>query len=307
MGVGELIWVIGAESDHRVSAILHHQRVPSHGRLGVVSIGPREITCIWGCSLQDLELVAVEVEGVEVGVVIVDDYLDNVAVIEDEWVDGTVDLGIRVIFASYRQSGVEGWDLWGNICNVVEAEARDAVDDRRIHVKDYLAVHGLQNGLEVIGFEVHVIGKIERLDHGSRRKGFLGVVYEPRGDVGIVGSRRVLSFVEKQHVDVHGIENRVVLARIVLRGDEDAETLPGGDPDILAARCILFEPDAVNFNHCHLVLIEQEGMAGEIAHTNNTNEVGLVRLNLNGSVDRGIDQSGIWRRLVARVVLLVAL
>jgi hypothetical protein len=89
-GTGEeeaLIWVVGAESNHEVPAGVHHERVSTHGYRGEVGVVVGlVVTCVIGAAQDGLEDVAVEVKGMAAGIVVVDDYFDNLVLLEDEWV-----------------------------------------------------------------------------------------------------------------------------------------------------------------------------------------------------------------------------
>ena len=195
----------------------------------------------------------------------------------------------------------------GEVGGVVEGEALDAVDDGGFQVEDYLPVDGFEDRLEVLRDEVYVVDEVEAGDFWGWGKGFLGVVDEPRGGVGVVGWGWVLAFVEEEHVDVHGVPEGVVLASVVLGLEEDAHALAGGDSDVSAPNVVLFEPDPIDFDDRHVVLIEQEGMAGEVAYAKDTDEIGFVWLHVDGGVRGSVDQSNVGSRFIARVVFFVTL
>ena len=79
--------VIGAKAQHDVAVGIHEDGVAAHGS-GGESFGFGRVveTCVVFAAVDDLEGVAVEMEGVLSGVVVVEDDLDDLIVAEDELV-----------------------------------------------------------------------------------------------------------------------------------------------------------------------------------------------------------------------------
>lgn len=83
-------WVIGAEAKHRVPMVLHHDGIPFHrGRRDICKVAI-EVAALGDRALQNLELMAVHMPGVQVAVVVVDDDLHDLAVLDDEGIYLTV-------------------------------------------------------------------------------------------------------------------------------------------------------------------------------------------------------------------------
>ena len=117
------------EEDTRVGGDVaqHGERVGHDGegialrRLGVVvHVTTRPSTGATAGTVKNLELVAVKVERVDGAIAIVDDNLDDVAVVDNERIDKTVDTSVGI--GSPRSGNtVEGGNLLGNIRLIVEA------------------------------------------------------------------------------------------------------------------------------------------------------------------------------------------
>jgi len=118
--------VVGLEPQHRVRLGHHHDGV-APGRYRVVLVvgerGAGPVARSGGGSAQNLEVVAVQVEGVGDKVVVVDDNVDNVAVRDDEGVHTAVDGWVGVVLAGC-DDGVESWDLGRYIWQPVDIRSR---------------------------------------------------------------------------------------------------------------------------------------------------------------------------------------
>lgn len=116
--------IIRLESQHHVPVRSHHKGVATHGGGGEIGVAGRVVVAsVFVAAPDGLEGVAVEVEGVLAGVVVVDDYVDDVVVGEDEGVgEFAVDDGVGGVGAG-GEGGVEGWHLWGGVADVVEEGA----------------------------------------------------------------------------------------------------------------------------------------------------------------------------------------
>jgi len=114
-------WIVCFEPQHDVPVRLYEHGIPPHRRLRVVSggvavVGPGFL----GRTVGELEGVAVEVEWVFSGVVVVEDELDGLVLLEDEGVGvGAVD-GDVVGSGAGGEGGVEGWDFGDDVGNVIE-------------------------------------------------------------------------------------------------------------------------------------------------------------------------------------------
>ena len=119
---GELIWIIGAEPQYDIPVRSHGESIPPHWH-GGKSFIPYIIAGVVGGAGYGLEGVAVQVERVTAGVVVVEDDIDDLVAFEDEGVGvGGVDGGIGGILAC-REGSVEGGDFWGNVGDGVEGGA----------------------------------------------------------------------------------------------------------------------------------------------------------------------------------------
>ncbi len=98
--------IIRLESPDRVAILVQHDGVSAdgcRGDVGGVCAGPD--SSVRGRSFEDLELMAVEMHGVEVVMAVVDDKLDDLSVFEYEWIGiDTVDKGIGAVVADRKRS-----------------------------------------------------------------------------------------------------------------------------------------------------------------------------------------------------------
>jgi hypothetical protein len=78
------------------------------------------VACVFGATRDGLEDVAVEVEGVTAGVVVVDDYFDDLVLLENEWVGVfAVDGGIVGVCAA-GEGSVKSGDLGSDVGDIIE-------------------------------------------------------------------------------------------------------------------------------------------------------------------------------------------
>lgn len=116
--------VVGAEAEHDVAVGVDEDGVAAHGRRreggyvgGVVEAG------VVVAAVDYLEGVAVEMEGVFSGIVVVEDDFDDLVVAEDELV------GVRAVYGGVGgvgaggEDGVEGGYFRGDVCLAVEESA----------------------------------------------------------------------------------------------------------------------------------------------------------------------------------------
>ncbi len=98
-GGGGLIRIVGTEPQHDISIRSHGESIPSHWHSGKSFI-PYIIPAVVGGAGYGLEDVAVQVEGMTAGVVVVEDDVDDLVAFEDKGVGvGGVDGGIGGILA----------------------------------------------------------------------------------------------------------------------------------------------------------------------------------------------------------------
>ena len=101
--------VVGDEADGDAHAGIHDHGVTSHGCCGSgVETGPHGLVA---CAVDDLELMAMEMEGVGAGVVVVEVDFNDLAVLKNLWVDLAVYLRILLICRGCCQGAEERWDL----------------------------------------------------------------------------------------------------------------------------------------------------------------------------------------------------
>src|SRR5690348_16089841 len=98
---------------------------------------------------------------VQVVVVVVDDDLDNIAVVDHEGVDLAVDCGIGRKVLTNGVGGIQGRNILRDVRLVVDGEASNAVDLSGESVDNNLLVHWLEQGLLVEGNERDIVHKVE--------------------------------------------------------------------------------------------------------------------------------------------------
>lgn len=111
--------VVGLDAQPRVRAAVDADDV-SPRRRGAGVAGPVKDAGAALRSLNDLELVAVQVEGVDCWIKIVDDDLDNVTVVDDERQDRSVHTRVCIVGSDGRRS-IQGRCLLHDVCLIVEA------------------------------------------------------------------------------------------------------------------------------------------------------------------------------------------
>jgi hypothetical protein len=123
----KLIWVVGSEADNCVGVVLKHNCISLHRILVMGPICTIPFTSTRQRSLEDLELMAVKMPRMKIGVVIVDDNLDDTTVWEDEWIDVTIDGRVRGELLVDCQSRVKGWHLLRDVSIVVDGKSSSSV------------------------------------------------------------------------------------------------------------------------------------------------------------------------------------
>lgn len=112
--------VVGLEAEDSEGPTIDGDGVTEGRGAGVVDVPLGPFTCARPGAVKDLEMMAVEMEGMTGGIKVVDYDLDDFAVLDDEGVDLAVDgrVGVAVACSGGR---VQGRDLLGNVGQIVEA------------------------------------------------------------------------------------------------------------------------------------------------------------------------------------------
>lgn len=109
---------------------------------------------------------------------------------------------------------------------------RNAANVGRVHVHDDLTIYRTQERLLVQRNVIHVVVKVviaKRVEDDWRGKRCALVVYQPSSRIsGCIWRRGDDAFVDVEHVDIHGIENDVVLVGLVLGMNQDTLSLSSG-------------------------------------------------------------------------------
>ena len=283
--------------------VLHHDGIPFHrGRRDICKVAI-EVAALGDRALQDLELMAVHMPGVQVAVVVVDDDLHDLAVLDDEGIYLTVYRRIRSVFWARRQRCVQCWFLRIDVCLPIDGVHAAAVALSHTGVEDDLTVDFLEEGLVARWHEDEIVDKVvirvEFVDVWCGRKFLCFVIDQPCRRVGVepLGDRAIL--IEEHHVDVHRVPDGIVPVGVVLGFEQDAHALAGGQPDLLVSRRVRVHPGAVHLNDTDLVVIEDNNVAWPVAHANQVDEVCLVGLHAeSGGVKALVDQSCRWQGFI---------
>lgn len=129
-------WIVRSEAPDGVAILVEHDGVPTNrGRRDVGRVASRPNPCIRLRAFEDLELMPVQVHGVKVVVAIIDDKFDDGVVLQNKRVGvNAVYQGIAAVITADGEGGVQGGHLLREVGNVVDGEARDAVDGSALHV-----------------------------------------------------------------------------------------------------------------------------------------------------------------------------
>lgn len=277
--------VIGAEADDGVAVVLDHDGVAFDWGCGDVACQALvEAAVNWG-ALQNLEVVSVQVPWVQVVVVVVDDYLDDFVVLHHEGVDLAIYFGVGRELGSHCVGSVQRWNLGGDIGLAVDSETWKTVHEPATGIQNDLAVHGLQQGLVVGGYQKDIIHKVsvgvDAMEDRRRGQRLRLVVHQPGRGVGVEVLRDGAILIDKHHVDIHGIPDSKVLASVRLSMDQDTHTLTSGNTQELVSRRVRFSIDTVNRYDSHFVAIEHPEVARPVSKTDDVDQVRLVGQNLD--------------------------
>lgn len=114
-------WIIGLEPEDKVAVRINGQGVSSHGIFWKLScIGGVVGAGVWVGTRYNLESMTVKMERVFPAIFAVKDKFDDIVFLEDECVGAAAVDGDVVCGLTSRHEGVEGGNLWTDICCVVE-------------------------------------------------------------------------------------------------------------------------------------------------------------------------------------------
>lgn len=91
-------WIVGPEAYDSKGIVLDHECISDSWHWAVVAVCALEGTGVWERAFQHMELVTVQVPGVEVGVAVADDDFDDVVVAHYYGIDLSVDEGVGDVF-----------------------------------------------------------------------------------------------------------------------------------------------------------------------------------------------------------------
>jgi hypothetical protein len=184
---GRHTWIVGPEAHDDITVWPHHKGISSHRHLYKVAL--REIligkgTGLFLRAMDGLECVTVKMDGMTARVEVVDDDLDNFALLQDKGagelsVDGGV---VREIACG--ESCVESGHFGLSVGDVVEEGVVLSITEI---VHDDVQLHDLvwlrQQLHLVIWYEIHVVKGVEFVDDGSCREVGFGVICQPSSGV----------------------------------------------------------------------------------------------------------------------------
>lgn len=179
--------VISLEAHDNVAIGPDDEGISSHGHARVVAL--RETLVLKSTSflfraVNGLEGVAVKMEGVAARVEVVDDNLDNLALLQDKGMGELAVDGSVVGEVTGGHGSVQGGNFGLGVSDVVEegivlSVAKVVHDD--IELDDLIRLW--QQLHLVIWHKPHVVKGVELVDKGRLRKSGLGVVGQPTSDV----------------------------------------------------------------------------------------------------------------------------
>ncbi len=138
--------VVGPETPNGRGIFVQHDGVSSdRGSRDILVVDAIPYAAgVWISALEHLVLMAVEMHGVEILMLIIDHKLDYFAIFQDEGVGvDTVDHRVRAVVADCEGS-VERGNPLREIGDVVDGETSDTVKGRVVHGHLYASAHGLK-------------------------------------------------------------------------------------------------------------------------------------------------------------------
>lgn len=208
-------------------------------------------------AVENLEVMAVEMERVGGSILVVDHDLDDIAVVDNEGVDLAVDDGIAVVVA--RGGGrVQGRHLLVDVCQVVEASAGVAVGicaECEVHLDQSVIVGVVppEDRLVVIWLEVRVVSRLPLVHHVLLGVWFVVIHGEVAGVVvwPLEGTQVGICPVT---VDIQRDQEWVVVVVSINALDDEVVTLSRGNAELILD--LLLQIVGVIHNDVNVVRIE---------------------------------------------------
>lgn len=300
--------VIGLESEHGIRFGVDGKDI-THGRLLRETVGAAWIVAGSAARpVHNLELMPVQVEGVDGFIVIVDDDVDDVTRRYDERVDLAIDNWVGVVIAS-GGSSVQTWDLLRNAGQTIETSTNmlSASFERspsckginiptntvriqaEIEVQRERLGHGSECGSIIIGGEVLVILGPEGADD-IRGEVEARVHHELASEVVRVHRGRVVGEVS---INIQSNEVRVVAMVSVDSGDEDIVTLCRRDTQ-LGGRVAL-DVRTVGHDHSHGVRVKMKKSRCKRREANDADPICLPFDEVDEAITAFVYNHGIWK------------
>lgn len=282
--------IVGLEPEHEVPIGSHHDGVASHGVRGQCLV-VHVVSGFLFAAGNSLESMPVQMEGMFPRIHVVQYDFDHLIFLQYEWI-GVIAVDGRICREIARsESGVEGIDLWADVCDVVEPRVVGAITKVvHLHMKLERVIGICIEGKLVIGNKGEVVERFELVDEGGRRSRCRIGVNEPASDVGVKVGR---NSVEK--IFIHASNNRKVGGSIVLCGNQDAVALSSGQIDHVGFSGL--GVNAVDFHDLHRMAFEPEILPGESSHVDDAEHISLTWLNLDVQILSVIHQGRLGDRL----------
>lgn len=292
--------VVGLESDDKVGLRVSVKSVSDHWLISwsvrrrfVVVDRVRSGLVVW-TTLDNLEDVTVQMERMLTSIVVVQDNLDNLVLLQDEGVCvGTIDgllQGDGVVWC--RKNGTKGWNFRSDVGDVVE----EGVVDTVVQV-----VHDDVDGdlviIVIVGFVVvdrgqpEIVEELLNVDLDFFRPPVRGVVLKIVGDVGGNDSWGV------KHGHVGQLHHGIVLGRVLLGLKQDVVSL--GDSNVDNLRLVRLYINTVDGDNREVVVFDREVLGDKTSDVDDSEEVGLVWLDVKRAVHVAVHQEGLWDWLCA--------
>lgn len=284
--------VIGFETDDKVGLRVDVQGVSHHWILwefGVVVFvvsdgGLADGIVVSPVSNHCLESVAVQMEGMLTGVVVVQHDFNDLVFFQDEGVGvGTVGQWVCSVFTG-TQGSQQSWYLWSGVGDVVEEGVVDTVDQVVHHNVDDNLVVWVAVGLDfVVRNQVEIVQiLIQGIDVVFGWQVRIGVVHKVRSSVQLQ-----ITWDKIQHGVIEFLHHGVVSGSVVFGVDQDGVTLGSGN--VQHVRGVLFRVDTIHFNNGHLVVFDPEVLGHEPTGVDQSQKICGVWLDLPRQVSGIVD------------------
>lgn len=188
-----------------------------------------------------------------------------------------------------RKDGTKGWNFRSDVGDVVEEGVVDTVvqvvhDD----VDGDLVIKVIVGFVVVDRGQPEVVEELLNVDPDFLRPPVQGVILKIVGDVGGDDSWGV------KHGHVGQLHHGVVPGHVLLGLKQDVVSL--GDSDVDNLRLVRLYINTVDGDNREVVVLNREVLGNEPSDVDDSEEVGLVWLDVKRAVHVAVHQEGLWNR-----------